>query len=105
MKTAIIISIMAVAFLGATGFFYTAPAEAPMAPETQADYFDREDCQQTCAFDYGFDLYGLDLQRWSGRGGGGWNSARIHAYYRCLDRCDAKHWRDFDSDMDDLDRE
>lgn len=89
---------MAVVFIGGTGFFYTAPAEAPMVPETQAQIFDREDCHQQCSFDYGFDLYRF-------RGGGGYDSARIHAYYRCLERCDARFWKSYDNEMDDLDRE
>jgi len=89
--------IITMAILGSSGFFYIAPAEAPMVPETQAQIFDREDCNQQCAYDYGFDLYRFG-------GGGGWDSSLVREYQRCLERCDQKYWNSYDREMDELDR-
>jgi hypothetical protein len=64
--------------------------------------FDLDECQRNCRFKYGLSLYG-DLY-FPMFGAASDDAARI-GYFNCVLKCNRKHWKHFDKEMERIEKE
>jgi hypothetical protein len=72
----------------------------PLIQAEQQGSFDRESCEEDCRSRYGLTPY--ELQHW-GRGGGsrGW----YNLYAECIQKCNARFWKEVDRNVRELEKE
>jgi hypothetical protein len=64
--------------------------------------FDLDACQRDCRFRFGYSLYGeVYYPMW----GGSRNDASNIAYSNCILECNREHWKRFDKEMEDLEKQ
>lgn len=99
MRTILLSIPLLVMLMALSGFYYTAPAQAPeFTAPCDAQSLDLSDCESNCRSNYG----GEPFYR---RGGGHIGFQRMIIFNRCMQRCQKAYWREFDEQIEDLKNE